>query len=275
MFKRSNLERLKNTVAAEDSSNTGFEHSTSTSKSYRSSTLSSSVRNPARMGGPALVGLVTTQASGVRSRSAISPTDESLGKRGKYFYDYTSEKLDEQWAICKMENHKNRVRIGSRILSNEVRVFEKISVSQNSEKLDGILRIARTTIAILFADQVHCQGISIVRIESNNETDIEFSEFNFVTGTLKGKDLTISSVRLAQIRPRIPQIRVSNTRLAQAASGCAPSVDVLPIFDVKQQSVRNAARMGGTKPIITFEFILMQSDIVPHLSLLDHVVYLK
>ncbi|KOX80135.1 hypothetical protein WN51_08311 [Melipona quadrifasciata] len=46
-------------------------------------------------------------------------------------------------------------------------------------------------------------------------------------------------------RPRIPQIRVSNTRLAQAASGCAPSVDVLPIFDVKQQSVRNPARMGG------------------------------
>ncbi|KOX76588.1 hypothetical protein WN51_11221 [Melipona quadrifasciata] len=42
-------------------------------------------------------------------------------------------------------------------------------------------------------------------------------------------------------RPRIPQIRVSNTRLAQAASGCAPSVDVLPIFDVKQQSVRNPA----------------------------------
>ncbi|KOX74151.1 hypothetical protein WN51_13501 [Melipona quadrifasciata] len=45
-------------------------------------------------------------------------------------------------------------------------------------------------------------------------------------------------------RPRIPQIRVSNTRLAQAASGCAPSVDVLPIFDVKQQSVRNPARDG-------------------------------
>ncbi|KOX73162.1 hypothetical protein WN51_14649 [Melipona quadrifasciata] len=44
-------------------------------------------------------------------------------------------------------------------------------------------------------------------------------------------------------RPRIPQTRVSNTRLAQAASGCAPSVDVLPIFDVKQQSVRNPARM--------------------------------
>ncbi|KOX80302.1 hypothetical protein WN51_08479 [Melipona quadrifasciata] len=46
-------------------------------------------------------------------------------------------------------------------------------------------------------------------------------------------------------RPRIPQIRVSNTRLAQAAGGCAPSVDVLPIFDVKQQSVRNPARMMG------------------------------
>ncbi|KOX74516.1 Tachykinin-like peptides receptor 99D [Melipona quadrifasciata] len=41
---------------------------------------------------------------------------------------------------------------------------------------------------------------------------------------------------------------VSNTRLAQAASGCAPSVDVLPIFDVKQQSVRNPARMGANQP---------------------------
>ncbi|KOX70100.1 hypothetical protein WN51_04840 [Melipona quadrifasciata] len=51
-------------------------------------------------------------------------------------------------------------------------------------------------------------------------------------------------------RPRIPQIRVSNTRLAQAASGCAPSVDVLPIFDVKQQSVRNPARMGDQSPIL-------------------------
>ncbi|KOX77875.1 hypothetical protein WN51_05761 [Melipona quadrifasciata] len=49
-------------------------------------------------------------------------------------------------------------------------------------------------------------------------------------------------------RPRIPQIRVSNTRLAQTASGCAPSVDVLPIFDVKQQSVRNPARMGANQP---------------------------
>ncbi|KOX74708.1 hypothetical protein WN51_13143 [Melipona quadrifasciata] len=36
--------------------------------------------------------------------------------------------------------------------------------------------------------------------------------------------------------------------LAQAASGCAPSVDVLPIFDVKQQSVRNPARMGTNQP---------------------------
>ncbi|KOX81321.1 hypothetical protein WN51_12309 [Melipona quadrifasciata] len=49
-------------------------------------------------------------------------------------------------------------------------------------------------------------------------------------------------------RPRIPQIRVSNTRLAQAASGCAPSVDVLPIFDIKQQSVRNPARMDANQP---------------------------
>ncbi|KAK1132604.1 hypothetical protein K0M31_013989, partial [Melipona bicolor] len=32
----------------------------------------------------------------------------------------------------------------------------------------------------------------------------------------------------------IPRLRDSNTRLAQAASGCAPSVEVLPISDVKQ-----------------------------------------
>ncbi|KOX74071.1 hypothetical protein WN51_14151 [Melipona quadrifasciata] len=50
-------------------------------------------------------------------------------------------------------------------------------------------------------------------------------------------------------RPRIPQILVSNTRLAQAASGCAPSVDVLPIFDVKQQSMRNPARMGANQSL--------------------------
>ncbi|KAK1137900.1 hypothetical protein K0M31_002394 [Melipona bicolor] len=56
---------------------------------------------------------------------------------------------------------------------------------------------------------------------------------------LEGKDI----VRVR--RTMIPQILVSNTRLAQAASGCAPSVDALPIFDVKQQSVRNPARMGG------------------------------
>ncbi|KOX67735.1 hypothetical protein WN51_08730 [Melipona quadrifasciata] len=37
--------------------------------------------------------------------------------------------------------------------------------------------------------------------------------------------------------PRISQIRVSNTRLAQAASGCAPSVDVLLIFDVLSSRV--------------------------------------
>ncbi|KOX70104.1 hypothetical protein WN51_04844 [Melipona quadrifasciata] len=44
--------------------------------------------------------------------------------------------------------------------------------------------------------------------------------------------------------PTIPRLRVSNTRLAQAASGCAPSVEVLPISDVKQSSVQNSARMG-------------------------------
>ncbi|KOX80140.1 hypothetical protein WN51_08316 [Melipona quadrifasciata] len=55
---------------------------------------------------------------------------------------------------------------------------------------------------------------------------------------------------MLQLRPRIPQIRVSNTRLAQAASDCAPSVDVLPIFDVKQQSVRNPARMGANHSLV-------------------------
>ncbi|KOX73911.1 hypothetical protein WN51_13989 [Melipona quadrifasciata] len=45
----------------------------------------------------------------------------------------------------------------------------------------------------------------------------------------------------------IPQLRVSNTDwLAQAASGCALSVEVLPIFDVKESSVRNLARMGAS-----------------------------
>ncbi|KOX69215.1 NADH-ubiquinone oxidoreductase chain 5 [Melipona quadrifasciata] len=51
---------------------------------------------------------------------------------------------------------------------------------------------------------------------------------------------TASSAEVARRKQgaaRIPQIRVSNTRLAQAASGCAPSVDVLPIFDVKQRRV--------------------------------------
>ncbi|KOX70236.1 hypothetical protein WN51_05514 [Melipona quadrifasciata] len=50
-----------------------------------------------------------------------------------------------------------------------------------------------------------------------------------------------------QLWPRIPRLRVSNTRLAQAASGCAPSVDVLPISDVKQATIRNLARrvLGG------------------------------
>ncbi|KOX69650.1 hypothetical protein WN51_06536 [Melipona quadrifasciata] len=46
--------------------------------------------------------------------------------------------------------------------------------------------------------------------------------------------------------PTIPRLRVSNTRLAQAASGCAPSVEVLPIFDVKQAACgEQPARRGG------------------------------
>ncbi|KOX78646.1 hypothetical protein WN51_07507 [Melipona quadrifasciata] len=54
-----------------------------------------------------------------------------------------------------------------------------------------------------------------------------------------------------ECRPRIPQLRVSNTRLAQAASGCAPSAEVLPISDVKQKQSAatplggNTARMHG------------------------------
>ncbi|KOX73913.1 hypothetical protein WN51_13991 [Melipona quadrifasciata] len=42
--------------------------------------------------------------------------------------------------------------------------------------------------------------------------------------------------------PTIPRLRVSNTRLAQAASGCAPSVEVLPICDV----AANKAKCGNT-----------------------------
>ncbi|KOX68627.1 hypothetical protein WN51_04113 [Melipona quadrifasciata] len=61
-------------------------------------------------------------------------------------------------------------------------------------------------------------------------------------------DFTLRNETRLIKRPRISQIRVSNTRLVQAASGCAPSVDVLPIFDVKQQSVRNPARMGANQP---------------------------
>ncbi|KAK1130296.1 hypothetical protein K0M31_018433, partial [Melipona bicolor] len=45
--------------------------------------------------------------------------------------------------------------------------------------------------------------------------------------------------------PTIPRLRVSNTRLAQVASGCAPSVEVLPISDVKQNRCGNTARMDG------------------------------
>ncbi|KOX78702.1 hypothetical protein WN51_07563 [Melipona quadrifasciata] len=47
------------------------------------------------------------------------------------------------------------------------------------------------------------------------------------------------AMRMSCNRPKIPQLRVSNTRLAQAASGCAPSAEVLPISDVKQK--RSAA----------------------------------
>ncbi|KAK1129800.1 hypothetical protein K0M31_019509 [Melipona bicolor] len=45
--------------------------------------------------------------------------------------------------------------------------------------------------------------------------------------------------------PTIPRLRVSNTQLAQAAGGCAPSVEVLPIFDVKQAACGTPLGMGG------------------------------
>ncbi|KOX74040.1 hypothetical protein WN51_14120 [Melipona quadrifasciata] len=48
-------------------------------------------------------------------------------------------------------------------------------------------------------------------------------------------------------RPTIPRLRVSNTRPAQAASGCAPSVEVLLICDVAANKAEcgNTARRGG------------------------------
>ncbi|KOX69956.1 hypothetical protein WN51_04471 [Melipona quadrifasciata] len=67
---------------------------------------------------------------------------------------------------------------------------------------------------------------------------------NLTVRPSKNSDIQYREYYVDYVRPRIPQIRVSNTRLAQAASGCAPSVDVLPIFDVKQQSVRNPARLS-------------------------------
>ncbi|KOX71900.1 hypothetical protein WN51_03045 [Melipona quadrifasciata] len=47
--------------------------------------------------------------------------------------------------------------------------------------------------------------------------------------------------------PTIPRLRVSNTRLAQAASGCAPSVEVLPISNVAANKAEcgNTAKMHG------------------------------
>ncbi|KOX80136.1 hypothetical protein WN51_08312 [Melipona quadrifasciata] len=97
---------------------------------------------------------------------------------------------------------------------------------------------------------------SIRKFDIVRTTEIRVSFF--VGGNLgrKGEPVHCSR-RIIRIRPRIPQTRVSNTRLAQAASGCAPSVDVLPIFDVKQQSVRNPARRwvvrtGLEKQKITF-----------------------
>ncbi|KOX68169.1 Polypeptide N-acetylgalactosaminyltransferase 2 [Melipona quadrifasciata] len=105
--------------------------------------------------------------------------------------------------------------------------------------------------------------------ESLMKDETEIAEYYWICRNLNFKILIYSDVVTAgyinfsvtqlaeysfQNRPRIPQIRVSNTRLAQAASGCAPSVDVLPIFDVKQQSMRNSARMGANQPSRLFSY---------------------
>ncbi|KOX74075.1 hypothetical protein WN51_14155 [Melipona quadrifasciata] len=94
------------------------------------------------------------------------------------------------------------------------------------------------------ARQLHEISTARLFMPNTRHDDVEMSD-EFILHIKNIRVLDIIS-QLKRIRPRIPQIRVSNTRLAQAASGCAPSVDVLPIFDVKQQSVRNPARMGGT-----------------------------
>ncbi|KOX80735.1 hypothetical protein WN51_02023 [Melipona quadrifasciata] len=79
-------------------------------------------------------------------------------------------------------------------------------------------------------------------------TSDDSSTIKVNVNALNAQQNTLQIFGIDTQRPRIPQIRVSNTRLAQAASGCAPSVDVLPIFDVKQQSVRDPARMGANQP---------------------------
>ncbi|KOX72367.1 hypothetical protein WN51_01466 [Melipona quadrifasciata] len=62
----------------------------------------------------------------------------------------------------------------------------------------------------------------------------------------------------------IPRLRVSNTRLAQAASGCAPSVEVLPIFDVKQAACGTPARRGDRRPKPAFSGLQQKrSGILP------------
>ncbi|KOX80397.1 hypothetical protein WN51_06686 [Melipona quadrifasciata] len=90
-------------------------------------------------------------------------------------------------------------------------------------------------------------GIVLLPITRGQYISVALKTLGLYLKMSKIKRPCLQAVLLLQ-RPRIPQIRVSNTRLAQAASGCAPSVDVLPIFDVKQQSVRNPARMGANQP---------------------------
>ncbi|KOX76299.1 5-hydroxytryptamine receptor 1 [Melipona quadrifasciata] len=85
--------------------------------------------------------------------------------------------------------------------------------------------------------------------ETMNETKMQakFVVRLVLAGNIDDSDVNKGNVRITNTNergsskklikcsgPTIPRLRVSNTRLAQAASGCAPSVEVLPIFDVKQ-----------------------------------------
>ncbi|KOX71820.1 hypothetical protein WN51_03631 [Melipona quadrifasciata] len=137
------------------------------------------------------------------------------------------------------------------VLLNDIALrIEKIVIEVFSIKSQGGCNNCKSRM-LWFKEHVFCQIIKWKEL-------YEFGIFIIKKGfdgiqthlRLNGFDRTSSTraQRISPRRPRIPQVRVSNTRLAQAASGCAPSVDVLPIFDVKQQSVRNPARMGANQP---------------------------